>query len=214
MLVLAPLAACAHPRAGDIEQIVTAYDEASTRIAWPGFVPGDIPLALRDHAATYLIRHPAPPEPFKKMRGAKDTWVADTLFAEMSANTDVEIGGVRSATVELPEGEWDARKTAALLIHEAFHAYQSVEHPDWSANEVDVFTYPFRSVHLLQLRRLEGGALRRAVTAPDSVRELCWAQAFLRRRAERFARLQAEARAYERGTELREGLARYVQALA
>jgi len=148
------------------------------------------------------------------MRGAPGAWVADTLFPGFGANTDVEIGGVHSANVGLAAGEWDVEGTAALLLHEAFHAYQSVEHPGWTANEVDLFTYPIRSARLLQLRRLEGGALRRALTAPDSVRELCWTQAFLRARAQRFGRLPAAASAYERGTELREGLARYIQSLA
>lgn len=207
-------AACSHPRSGDVEAIVKAYDEASTRVAWPGFNPAEIPLVLYDDAATYLLRHPAPPQPFEEMRGATDAWVVDTLLSALSANTDVEIGGVRSAAVGLSAGKWDAESTAALLLHEAFHAYQAVEHPDWTANEVDLFTYPFRSAVLLQLRRLEVGALRRAVTAPDSLRELCWAQAFLRARAERFDRLPAAASAYERATELREGLARYVQSLA
>ena len=82
----------------------------------------------------------------------------------------------------------------------------------WTANEVDLFTYPVRSLTFLHLRRLETAALRRAVTARDSVRELCWAQAFLRARADRFGRLPREAVEYDRGAELKEGLARYIDA--
>jgi hypothetical protein len=40
---------------------------------------------------------------------------------------------------------------------------------------------------------------------------LCWAKAFLKVREERFDRLPASAAAYEQATELREGLARYIQ---
>ena len=196
--------------------MLEAYDEAATRVSWPGFVPADIPLVLYDDDHTYLMRHPAPPEPFTAMRGGDGAAVADTLLPGMRANTDVDLAGVRTAVARVvaEADHWDASRTAARLLHEAFHAYQTGAHPEWTANEVDLFTYPFRPARLLQLRRLEGGALRRAITAPDSVRELCWAQAFLRTRSERFGRLPGEARAYERSSELREGLARYVEALA
>jgi hypothetical protein len=149
--------------------------------------------------------------PFRTMRGAAEVWVADTVFAELRANTDMEFAGVRSAVASLSSGAPDPVETAALLMHEAFHVFQTATHPAWTANEVELFTYPVRSARLLHLRRLEGGALRRAVIAPDSVRELCWAQTFLRARSERFDRLPTAAAEYEQRTELREGLARYVQ---
>lgn len=180
-------------------------------------MPAETPLVLYDDDGnTYLMRHPAPPEPFEAMRGARDASAADTLFPGMSANTDLDLAGVRTAVARVVEddGEWDAARTAARALHEAFHAHQTLANPEWTANEVDLFTYPFRSARLLHLRRLEGGALRRAISAPDSVRELCWAQAFLRARRDRFERLPAEARAYERASELREGIARYIEALA
>ena len=205
--------ACAHPRAEELNELVEEYDAAAGRVNWPGFSPTDVPLILYDDASTYLIRHPAPPEPFRKMRGTPDVWWADTLFAGLSANTDTEFAGERSAVARIPARVEDPRGAAALAMHEAFHAYQSEAHPGWTANEADLFTYPVRSAALLQLRRLEGGALRRAISPPDSVRELCWAQAFLRVRDERARRLPAEAIAYDRATELREGLARYVQGL-
>ncbi len=146
------------------------------------------------------------------MRGFREAYVADSVLAELRANTAARIAGAWTATVGATEETWAERGLAALLIHAAFHVFQTVEHPDWTANEVDLFTYPVRSQALLHLRRLETAALRRAVTAQDSVRELCWAKAFLRSRGDRFRRLPAEAAAYDRGAELREGLARYIEA--
>jgi len=209
--VVALFVGCAHPRADDLNAVLDEYDRAAGDLGWPGFSPIDVPLILHDDASTYLIRHPSPPDPFREMRGADGVWVADSLFAGLSANTDTDFSGSRVAVAAAP-GDWEPRTTAALLMHEAFHAYQTGAHPDWTANEVELFTYPIRSARLLQLRRLEGGALRRAVTAPDSVRELCWAQAFLRARSERARRLPDGAVGYDRGSELREGLARYIQA--
>lgn len=194
--------------------MLTAYDEAASEAAWPGFDPRAIPIALTDDGHTYLVRHPAPPAEFDRMRGVEGGAVAEIVLADARANTDIELAGVRTAVILFPEEGTDPAETAALAMHEAFHAWQTVERPTWTANEADLFTYPVRSASLLELRRLEGGALRRAVAAPDSVRELCWAREFLRLRGRRFARLDDASAAYERGTELREGLARYVEGRA
>lgn len=196
-----------------MERVVEAYDGLAQRARWPGFQPTAVPLALSDTDGTYLVRHPSPPEPFEPMRGA-DAWVADSVPAELRANTEARIDEVWTAAVTTPAGEWDASGLAALLLHETFHVFQTTTHPEWTANEVDLFTYPVGSERALHLRRLETGALRRALTAPDSLRELCWSHELLDLRARRFAALPSEAVAYERGTELREGLARYVESLA
>ena len=209
LLVALVWSACSHPRADDLGELLEAYDNAS--VAWPGFDPGSVPLAIYDDERTYLIRYPEPPQIFSRMRGLEDVVVADTVLEGMNANTDIDMGGQRIAVVGV---DWDADPVsmAAVMVHEAFHAYQTVRHPDWTANEVDLFTYPIRSAALLEMRRLEGGALRRAVTAPDSIREVCWAEAFVQTRTRRFARLPDEGRRYEQISELREGVARYLQA--
>lgn len=190
--------------------MVEAYDDMSTRVSMPGFRPERVPLALYDASGTYLIRHPSPPRIFERVRGFREVYAADTLLAELRANTEANIAGVWTATVGAPTGDWVPRDLARELLREAFHAYQTQTWPGWTASEVDLFVYPVRSPTLLPLRRLETAALKRAVQAPDSLRELCWAQTFVRTRRDRFARMPAQAVAYERQTELREGLARYV----
>ncbi len=212
-LILFALAGCRHARSNELEEVLETYDSVSKEARWPGFLPQEIPLALHDSAGTYLIRHPSPPAPFRRLRGFSHIFAADTVLSELQANTAAEVTGTWTATIIAPDGDWDAQALAPLLVHEAFHVFQTVSHPGWTANEVDLFTYPVRSLATLHGRRLETAALRRAVTARDSVRELCWAQEFLRQRRSRFGRLPAEAAAYERGAELREGLARYVEAL-
>lgn len=194
--------------------MLAAYDEAAAEVGWPGFDPRSVPIALYDDGQTYLVRHPSPPEEFSRMRGVDGGAVAGFVLADARANTDIELAGVRTAVIAFPRDGFDPVESAALAMHEAFHAHQTIHHPTWTANEVDLFTYPTRSAALLEMRRLEGGALRRAITAPDSVRELCWAQEFLRLRGRRFARLDDASAAYERHNELREGLARYIEARA
>ncbi len=208
-------AGCSEAGSGELEAVIERFDALAARRPWPGFAATEIPLALYDAERTYLIRHPAPPAGFRPMRGTDGVMVSDSVHPEMRANTVVSLAGARPAT-----GFWDraagvgADTLARTLLHEAFHAFQSERHPSWTANEVSLFTYPAGRATLIGLRRLETGALRRALGAPDSVRVLCWSQAFLRIRRDRFSRLPEEAVAYERGTELREGLARYVAAYA
>jgi hypothetical protein len=195
--------------------MLAAFDEVAVRADWPGFDASQIPLAITDGERTYLVRHPAPPPDFRELRGLDGAYGLDSVYSAMRANTSVEIGGALTATIRTdPEGLETPETLVGLLLHEAFHVFQSEHHPEWTANEVDLFVYPVARVVPLQQRRLETGALRRALAAPDSVRTLCWSDAFLRTRTDRFERLPPEAVAYERGTELREGLARYMESTA
>jgi hypothetical protein len=215
MAASALLGACDDPAAGPLEEVLDAYDDLAARSSWPGFEAREIPLALFDDERTYLYRHPTPPDEFQTLRGLDGVLVLDSVHPAMRANTSIELAGALTATVRVsPEQMETPAELARLLVHEAFHVFQNERHPEWTANEVDLFVYPVHRVSLLQQRRLETGALRRALTAPDSVRTVCWSNAFLRIRDDRFGRLPQEAVAYERGTELREGLARYVEATA
>ena len=207
-------AGCSPTGSSGIEDALSSYSTLGRQVSWPGFDPAETPIALFDGRRTYLIHHPSPPPQFRPLRRASVVFVADTAFDALAANTDVEFAGARMAVVLIPPDPWSADSIAALMIHEAFHVHQSLSHPDWTANEVDLFTYPIRSVALLHRRRIESGTLRRAVSEVDSVRRLCWGQAFLRARRDRFSRLPEQGIQYERGTELREGLARYVEGLA
>ncbi len=189
-------------------------DRRSTDALWPGFDPRRIPLAVYDGERTYLFRHPTPPTEFTMLVGADSgTGVMPGRHATITANSSVELGGVQTATVILPAKSESGTlsELAALAIHEAFHVYQRARHPGWIANEADLFTYPTDSVALLVRRRLETAALRRALDAPDAVGAQCQAREALALRRQRYAGMDSAFAAYERGTELNEGLATYVE---
>src|SRR5262249_37389577 len=132
-----------------------------------------------------------------------------TDFTPPRANTSVELGGLLTATVLVDRsGAKTATDWAAIVIHETFHVFQRKRHAVWSANEGDLFTYPVEDAQSLALRRLESSALARALAEP------CWTSAALKLRKERFLRLPPESAAYERKSELNEGLAQYVERLA
>lgn len=213
-LGLALLAGCGgRPSVPDPDRVLEEMDRAAARVQWPGFEAGRIPLAIHDGKDTYLFRHPAPPPEFRPLRGRADPWVHEGRHPAAVENTTAELGGFRTAVAVVdPERPPSTERLAALLLHEAFHVFQEERHPDWSPNEAHLFTYPMEQAELLWRRRLETTALRRALQPPDSAREVCWSRSTLRIRAERFRRLPGEAVAYERGAELWEGLARYVEA--
>jgi hypothetical protein len=110
------------------------------------------------------------------------------------------IGGIETATVLATNA------TPGLIAHEQFHVHQRTKHPTWSANEADLFTYPVDDAEAFGLLRRETEALRHALNGDKSAAQLA-----LELRRRRFARIGETATKYERGSELNEGLATYVQ---
>lgn len=195
----------------DPRSVLEAFDRMAAEPLWPGFDPRQTPLAFYDGRRTYLFRHPRPPEVFSRLRGTEGWWM-EGRHPVMLASTVVELEGTPTAAVLADRMTApSAEEVAAVLIHEAFHAYQDRRHPEWTAEELALFTYPVHGVGHLQARRLETAALRRSLLSPDERRRACWARGALRIRERRFRALPEEAVAYERGTELREGLALYVE---
>jgi hypothetical protein len=210
-----PASPAADPPASGVSPVAVEQEleriAAGGRSFWPGFDPLAIPLALYDGQATWLFRHPhSPPEFGPGQGGAR---IADGRPESLRANTGAEIGGVPTATVLLTSAR-SAREGAALAVHEAFHVFAREHHPGWLGDEMELFVYPMEAREPLILRREETQALRRALAAGDPEATACWADLAGRFRKDRFGLLPKEAAAYERGTELNEGLASYVEGLA
>lgn len=187
----------------------------SSRPLWPRFDPARIPLAVFDGERTFLFRHPSPPPEFRPVADAPQTTFLAGRHALVTANTSITLGGARTATLLLDgPARATARESAAIAVHEAFHVFQAERHPKWGGNEVDLFTYPIDDAVLLQLSRLETEALRRALAERTDKGSACRAAAALDVRRRRFAALGETGAAYERGTELKEGLARLVESRA
>ena len=215
LLAHAAPAAAAQPRAG-VYAVVAEVERIGARAAlWPGFDPRRVPLAIFDGQTTLLFRHPNPPPEFVSLSSRQGVYAFPGRHESVTANASAVLNGVRAATAMLtPDKPRALREQAALVVHEAFHVFQRERHPDWSADELELFVYPFEDAEALRLRRLETLALARAERARAKGAAACWASAALGFRAERFARIPRGSAAYERGTELNEGLASYVEALA
>jgi hypothetical protein len=132
----------------------------------------------------------------------------------LRANTSIVLGGIATATASFEGHQESPRRLAGLLIHEAFHVFQARRHPKWGGNEVEQLLYPVDDPEVLAQRRLESAALARALSAGNPSATVAWAARALSARRDRFARLPESAPAYERGTEMKEGPARYVETKA
>jgi hypothetical protein len=190
-----------------------AYEEfrkVGAQPLWPGFDPLATPVEVFDGKVTLLYAHPDPPTGFISLSSRQGVFAFDGRHESVRANTGVPVNGIPTATADLsaPAGR-SPRTLAALLVHETFHVYQRKAHPAWVANEADLFTYPLADPELLLERRLETKAWVSALRQPK--RSAVWARAALARRDARFARMPAAAAAYERGNELNEGLAQFVE---
>ena len=190
---------------------------APTRSFWPGFDPLTIPLAIYDGTSTWLFRHPDPPPDFQPSSiSSIRSRVREGRHPAVTANSSAEIGDVMTATliVDRPRTVDSVSQLAAAAIHESFHVFQRTRHPHWQANEVDLFLYPVDDADLLALRRLESEALREALATASPSRAACLGRLTIEYRTKRFAAMDSAFSAYERGTELNEGLATYVELLA
>lgn len=195
--------------------VMAALDSLGERKLWPAFDPRRVPVAIYDGEHTYLFRHPDSPAEFVTSPELDSVGLFVGRHPAVRANTWIELGGVPTATIALAAGSrGSALELAALVAHEAFHAYQRPRHPDWAGNEAELFVYPMDDADALALRRLESDALRRSIATPNRGRAACWARQALQLREARFRALPEGAVAYERGTELHEGLAQYVQSRA
>lgn len=187
---------------------------AGSQVLWPGFDPLAIPLAIYDGRQTWLFRHPAPPAGFVPVAGSLPparAWPG--RYAAITSNSSADIGGRLTATLlaDGPRSRQPAPELAAVAIHEAFHVYQRQHHPGWAGNEGDLLVYPVTNADLLAARRLESEALARALANTEAAGAACWGRVALSYRRERFAAMDSAFVAYERLTELNEGLAAYVQ---
>jgi hypothetical protein len=208
--VLTPLHA--EPPQVTATAVLAEFDRLAVLPLWPDFDPRKTPVAIYDGERTILVRHPSPPAEFKP---EGDLRVFPGRYSEMNANTSIDLGGVKTATLIVdPKAGRSAREWASVLVHETFHVFQRQHHPTWEANEAELFLYPTSDATLLAARRLETEGLRRALKAEDAKEAACWAGQALQRRRERFGHMPPGAVGYERGTELNEGLAAFVENLS
>jgi len=216
--------ACAQEGPGkpvaDAFEVMSGADRCGSLSLWPGFDPRDIPVAIFDGADTYLFRHPAPPEGFAPSLDRSDVHRFDGQFPAVRGNSRVRINDVWTATSVLSArsrrtgDEYTVRDLAGIVVHEQFHVFQSLRHPDWRPNDGLLLVYPPETVESLYLRRAEKEAFKRAVIAEDRTIAAGWTKEGLRFRERRAALLDPSFMTYEKELQRFEGISDYIETTA
>lgn len=185
---------------------------------WPGFNPADVPLAIYDGTETLLYGYPGTPDGFvPRADDGQQRLVYQGRHPAVVANTCVDLDGTLVATV-MPATGLNVQhpgEAAGLAIHEMFHVFQMRNPALWKmANEAVMFLYPLTDTGLVELRRREVEALRRALGSQSLPDKIGWARQALHTRKARFSQLDGDFISYERRVEVIEGLAHYVEAAA
>ena len=196
-------------------EVMAEVERMSIMDLWPGFDPGSYPVAIFDGQNSYLFRHPAPPAEFSEVQGQPGVMIYEGRHQGIRSNSSINLAGIATGTyTKLPGENRSATEVAAIVIHELFHVYQSAAYPQWQANEATLFSIPDDDVNIISLRRMETAALRKAALAGNRDQMGCWVALAIQLREKRYQALVDDIAEYERGIELKEGIARYVQSLA
>ncbi|MFT4039643.1 MAG: hypothetical protein QM692_15775 [Thermomicrobiales bacterium] len=191
-----------------IRDVFATYARFSADTFWPGFDPHSVPLALFDGEQTWLFGYPGTPPGFAPA-AESGLLVSAGRHPAILANSTSDVDGVLVATLIVDRAMLrKSAAVAALALHEAFHVYQRRAHPEWAANEADLFTYPASQFQIVAQTNLERYALKRALHQRNAA---AWAALAMDFRHTRFAAMPPAAVQYERQTELMEGLAHYVE---
>lgn len=204
----------------DVLELMDRVARIKKSSLWPGFFPAEIPVAVFDGGNTYLFNHPSPPEEFKPFGQKNGVHVSKGQHAQVRGNSRVQINGIWTATSVLRShsrltGEkYSLQNMAGIIVHEQFHVFQRIEHPEWRPNDGYLFNYPLDTPEMLAHRMMEVEAFRRASAAPDPREVSGWAKEALRWRDKRHDLLNDALAQYEGELQRFEGLADYIECVS
>ncbi len=204
----------------DVFELMGRVARIEKNSLWPGFFPAEIPTAVYDGVNTYLIKHPSPPEEFKPFEQKKGVHVFKGQHTQVRGNSRVQINGVWTATSVLRThsrltGErYSLQNMAGIIVHEQFHVFQRIEHPEWRPNDGYLFNYPHDTPDMLAFRMMEVEAFRRAAAAQEPKEASGWAREALTWRDKRHDLLNDALAQYEGELQRFEGLAEYIECVS
>ena len=155
----------------DVFELMEIINRIEKNSLWPGFYPAEIPTAVFDGLNTCLFKHPSPPQEFMPCKGKKDVHVFEGQYSQVRGNSRVQINGVWTATSvlrthsRLTGEQYSIQNMAGIIVHEQFHVFQRLGHPEWRPNDGYLFNYPLDTPEMLALRMMEVEAFRRAAAA-------------------------------------------------
>jgi len=204
----------------DVFTLMAEVKRLEAALLWPGFDPAAIPVAIYDYENTYLFDFPGLPKNFHPLPSRNDVSVFDGRHATVFGNRRTRLENIWVATFllrtesPLTGKPYTLAEMAGIVIHEKFHVFQALSHPDWRPNDAVLLDYPLDTASSLTLRTMEAGALRRSVAAEDDETSAGWARSALNVRRQRLGALVSRHSVYERELARFEGIAEYIEYFA
>jgi len=201
----------------DVFELKKLIDQQKKDALWPGFYPGEIPAAVFDGVNTYLFKHPSPPEGFVPVGDKEDVFIFRGQYNQVRGNSRVQINETWTATSllqthsRLTGEKYTLQDLAGIIIHEQFHVFQRLNHPDWRPNDGYLFNYPLDTPEMLALRRMAVEAFRRAIMAQSEKEASGWLNEALKWRDKRYRFMDDPLVDYEGELQRFEGLADYIE---
>jgi len=204
----------------DVFELMDRVSLIEENSLWPGFYPAEIPTAVFDGVNTYLFKHPSPPEEFMLLREKKDVHVFKGQHTQVRGNSRVQIDGIWTATSvlrtrsRLTGVRYSLQNMAGIMVHEQFHVFQRLNHPEWRPDDGYLFNYPLDTPEMLALRMMEIEAFRRAAASQNPEEASGWAREALTWRDKRHSLLDDALAQYEGELQRFEGLADYIECIS
>lgn len=204
----------------DVFSVMKLATDSRIDKLWPGFMVDEIPVLVYDSLNTYLFNSKEAPEGFILSGSDDAVYVYMGQHPLVRGNSIVRVDGHWAATSILSSfsrrtGEkYDLKDMAGIIVHEQFHIFQRINHPDWRQNDGLLLIYPAETIESLLLRRMEKEAFKRAVVSETDEKITAWLKLGMQKRRERFDSLPDEFANYENELQLTEGLSDYIEKIA
>jgi len=209
-----------HKPVTDIRELMNEHASICEINLWPGFDPGQIPVAVYDSVNTWLLFSDKPPEGFMPAEDYAGVFVFEGQYPPVRGNSVVRFGEAWTASTVLSNSsrrtneKYTPRDLAGIMVHEQFHVFQRTKHHRWRQNDGVLLFYPQETKEALYLRRIEKEAFKRAVLSSSEEEIAGWARTAMEYRKERLNRIPAQYGNYEKDLQLTEGLSDYIERIA
>jgi len=204
----------------DVFKVMELASGSAMDALWPEFKASAIPVLVFDGLNTYLFHSRAVPDGFVSEEKVPGVLVYKGQHSQVRGNSIIRLGetwlatSVLSASSRRTGEKYGLRDMAGIIVHEQFHVFQRLRHPQWRQNDGLLLRYPEDTPDVLLLRRTEKEAFRRAVVSDDRKDIAGWAKLALLYREDRLGRLAPPFALYEKELQRTEGLSDYIERAA